>query len=59
VTEATSTSPSAALAGRWIVSLDPKLVTVTTSVADGDALRAGPDPVTVTPSTSPRTTKWI
>jgi hypothetical protein len=34
-------------------------VTVTTSVADGDALRAEPDPETVTPSTSARTTKWM
>jgi hypothetical protein len=34
-------------------------VTVTTSVADGDALRAEPDPKTITPSTSPITTKWM
>jgi hypothetical protein len=42
-----------------MVSLDPKVVTATTSPVAGGPLSAGPDPVIVTPRTSPRTTKGM
>jgi hypothetical protein len=41
------------------VSLDPKVETATTSFAEGGPLSAGPDPVTVIPKTSPKTTKGM
>ena len=52
-TEATRTSPLATAGGRRTVRFGPNPEVVTTSAMKGCALSAGPDPATVTPSTSP------